>query len=76
MQGRLVRDPRDAAFANLAHRLVVDQSAVATTGLKHLLSLGGVYAQSRASRATRRPLFHPARGLLAAIDAEGVRLTV
>ena len=47
----------DLLVANLAHRRVVDQSAVATTGRKHLLSLGGVYAQSRATRATLGPAF-------------------
>ena len=60
---------RDAQFANLAHRRVPGRSVVAITGLKHLLSLGGVYARPPATGAMREPRIHAARGLAAAIGS-------
>jgi hypothetical protein len=45
------------------------RSVVAITGLWHLLSLGGVYAQPRSTRAMRGPRIRAARGHLAAIGS-------
>ena len=44
-------------IANLANPRIVGRSVVAITGLKHLLLLGGVYAQLRATGAMRGPAF-------------------
>ena len=62
-QGSTGRRVSALLLTNLTDRRDVDQSAAATAGLKHLLSLGGVYARRRAARRICGPALIRERSL-------------